>query len=155
MHIKLIAVGEKMPAWVNEGFHEYQKRLKKGLVLHLVEIPMARRHKNSTTLSCLNHEANAILARLGKHDLPVILDSRGQQPDTRGVAGLLKKWQHQSPSVAMIIGGPDGLDERIRNIAAYTLSLSHLTMPHSLVRVVVAEQLYRAWSWLCGHPYHK
>lgn len=155
MKIRLIAVGTKMPAWVSAGFHEYQKRLPRELTLELVELSLGQRSKHQPTERAIRQEGDAMLAALGKGEHVVALEVQGKAWSTPQLAAQLTDWQMQGQSVALLVGGPDGLDERCLELAQQTWSLSPLTLPHPLVRVVLAEQLYRAWSLNQGHPYHK
>jgi len=155
MIIKLIAVGEKMPAWIESGYSEYEKRLKQNVKLQLIEIPVAKRTKTSSLKTLMQNEAKAIKLKISKSDHIVILDFRGTQYSTETFAEHLSYWQTNNPSVAIIIGGPDGIDESIKKLAQESIALSKMTFPHPMVRVIFAEQIYRAWSYLKGHPYHK
>ena len=134
MKIQLIAVGTKMPEWVTTGFNEYQRRFPKDMPLELVEIPAGKRGKN---------------ARI------VTLDIPGKPWTTEQLAQQLEVWKLDGRDVALLIGGPEGLAPECKALAEQSWSLSPLTLPHPLVRVVVAESLYRAWSITTNHPYHR
>jgi len=155
MKIRLLAVGTRMPAWVDAGFREYQKRMPHQCALELVEIRTAPRSGSGTAPKATRTEANALLAALSDRDHVVALDQRGRQYSTESLAGLLQQWMHAGRNVALLIGGPDGFTQDVRDRAHEIWSLSELTLPHGLVRVVVAEQIYRAWSLLQGAPYHR
>lgn len=155
MKINLIAVGERMPAWVNAGFEDYRKRLPPELSLMLRAVPLAPRGRNYAVSQCLRKEAEAMLAQLGRNDHVIALQVTGKVLDTRGLADRLEWLRGQGRDISLLVGGPDGLGDACLARAAEQWSLSALTLPHPLVRVVIAEQLYRAWSLLQGHPYHR
>lgn len=155
MRVRLIAVGTKMPGWVNEGFAEYQKRLTQDLTLELVEIPAGKRGKNADIDRITDKEGEQMLAAVHPGEYVITLDVQGQRLSTEKLAQQLEKRLHQGNHVALLIGGPEGLAPQCRHAARESWSLSDLTLPHPLVRVLIAEQLYRAWSILKGHPYHR
>jgi len=155
MRIRLIAVGTKMPGWVNDGFEEYRKRLNQDVTLELVEIPAGKRGKNADVDRITDKEGEQMLAAIHPSDYVITLDVPGQRLSTEKLAGRLEKLLQQGNHVALLIGGPEGLAPQCRTKAQESWSLSDLTLPHPLVRVLVAEQLYRAWSILKGHPYHR
>ncbi len=155
MRFKLIAVGTKMPDWVNEGFAEYQKRLTQDLTLELVEIPAGKRGKNADVDRITDKEGELMLAALHPNDYVITLDVQGKRLSTEKLAQQLEKLMQQGNHVALLVGGPEGLAPQCRSAARESWSLSDLTLPHPLVRVLMAEQLYRAWSILKGHPYHR
>ncbi len=155
MRIRIVAVGQKMPSWVNDGYEEYAKRITDDCQLELVELPMQKRIKNNNVEQCKEKEAKAILDIVKPSDRMIVLDVLGKAITTPQLAGYIKDWQRDGRNVAIIIGGPDGLAEIILKKADVILSLSKLTLPHPLVRVVLAEQIYRAWSINQGHPYHR
>jgi 23S rRNA (pseudouridine1915-N3)-methyltransferase len=143
-----------MPAWVEAGYRTYAERMPRECSLALTEIPLPARVKSSTEARLKAREAEGLLAAAGS-DLIVALDERGAEVDTPGLARRLDRWLQGGRNVSLLIGGPDGLDERCLRRADWVWSLSRLTLPHPLVRVVVAEQCYRAWSVVRGHPYHR
>ncbi|MBY5921505.1 23S rRNA (pseudouridine(1915)-N(3))-methyltransferase RlmH [Ferrimonas balearica] len=154
MKLKLIAVGTKMPDWVTKGFTEYQRRFPRDLPLELVEIPAGKRGKNADIDRILDKEGEAMLAAAkGCHI--VTLDIPGKPWDTPTLAKQLTRWQLDGRDVAILIGGPEGLAPACKEAAEQSWSLSNLTLPHPLVRVVMAESLYRAWSINNNHPYHR
>lgn len=154
MPIKILAVGTKMPDWVTNTYAEYTKRLPRDYSIELIEIPALKR--SGTDISTiLKKEAKAILAQINPSDYVVILDVKGQNWSTEQLADKLKAWHDQSQTVVFIVGGPEGLDEACLKRANQRWSLSNLTFPHPLVRVILAEQLYRAWSIVANHPYHR
>lgn len=144
-----------MPKWVQEAYQDYAKRLPKTCSLNLIELPMAVRGKTGSVVLYKQEEAKRILAALPKHVRLVALDEKGVQPSTLQLSDKLAEWLGGGQDVALIVGGPDGLDDVIRSQAHWLWSLSNLTLPHPLVRVVLAEQIYRAWSILQHHPYHR
>ncbi|WP_049721155.1 23S rRNA (pseudouridine(1915)-N(3))-methyltransferase RlmH [Gilvimarinus polysaccharolyticus] len=156
MRVRLIAVGSKMPSWVQDGYNEYVKRLPRGdLELELVELPLAPRGKNSDIQRAMERESEAIRAAIGKGDRVVALDVLGKSWSTEQLAEQLAGWRMDGRHVSLLIGGPDGLAPTALALAEQRWSLSALTLPHPLVRIVLAEQLYRAWTILHNHPYHK
>ncbi len=155
MRIRLIAVGQKMPAWVNTAYDDYAKRIKGDIQLQLLELPMQKRAKNSNAQQLTEKEGKAILDVLKPGERVVALDVLGQELSTEKLATKIKTWQMDGRHVAIIIGGPDGLSPEVISKADDKLSLSQLTLPHPLVRVLLSEQLYRAWSINHGHPYHR
>ena len=155
MKCRVIAAGTRLPDWVDAGFHDYQKRLKRPISIELVEIPIATRTANSSVSQAMDKESRAMLAALAKEDHVVALEVTGRTLSTADLAAWLKTRMREGGDVAFLIGGPDGLGPDIRKRAASAWSLSALTFPHALVRVMLAEQLYRAASLLAGHPYHR
>ena len=154
MHIKLIAVGTRMPSWVSAAYKEYAQRICAGTSLKLVEIPLKKRSKNAD-LKKIKEEEGRQLLEISSSDYLIALDSSGQQWDTPTLAKQLEHWQTIGNHISLIIGGPEGLSSDCLKKANLIWSLSKLTLPHPLVRIVVAEQLYRACSIIKRHPYHK
>lgn len=156
MRIKLLALGEKMPAWVQEGVNEYQKRLTGSSVqLQVIELPIAKRTKTGSIDGWLAQEAKTVLSKLNEQDHLVILDVQSKLISTEELAQKMENWQQNTPNVAILIGGPDGIDDSVKRLAKEKISLSKMTFPHPIVRIIFAEQIYRAWTILQGHPYHK
>ncbi|MEW6354645.1 MAG: 23S rRNA (pseudouridine(1915)-N(3))-methyltransferase RlmH [Pseudomonadota bacterium] len=155
MQIHLIAVGTRPPDWVNAGYHEFAKRLPPECRLNLVEITPGKRGKNADIARAVHDEGARMAAAIPKDALVIALDVRGAQWSTEQLAAHLNDWLHGGRDVALLIGGPDGLSEACLQRARIKWSLSKLTLPHALVRIVAAEQLYRAWSILHNHPYHR
>jgi len=145
-----------MPSWVNEGYQEYQKRLSSEIKLQLIEIPAEIRGKNADIARIKQREGEKILAAIPSDaEIVIALEVQGKNWSSEQLAQNLKTWQNQSQSVALLIGGPDGLSDDCRKRANILWSLSALTLPHPLVRIVLAEQIYRAYSILKNHPYHR
>ena len=155
MLIHLIAVGTRMPSWVEEGFAEYAKRMPPESKINLVEITAGKRGKNSDVKRLTQQEGEKMLAAIPKSAKVVALDVLGKALSTEELAQELKVWQGSGQDVALLIGGPEGLAGDCLKQAQQKISLSKLTLPHPLVRIVLAEQLYRATTILKGHPYHK
>ncbi|WP_301098775.1 23S rRNA (pseudouridine(1915)-N(3))-methyltransferase RlmH [Otariodibacter sp.] len=154
MKIKLIAVGTKMPDWVIKGFESYQRRFPKDIPLELIEIPSGKRGKNADIKRILEQEGKAMLAAAGR-GLIVTLDIPGKASTTPQLAQQFEAWKSDGRDVCLLIGGPEGLSPECKVAAEQSWSLSPLTLPHPLVRIVVAESLYRAWSLTTNHPYHR
>ncbi len=155
MIIHLIAVGDRMPRWVQQGYEEYAKRLPPECALKLVEIAAGKRGKNVDLARVMRGETERLLGALPKGAKPVALEVDGRCWSTPELSDRLQEWMLGGQDVALLVGGPDGLGEGARKAAAELWSLSPLTLPHPLVRILVAEQLYRAWSMLRNHPYHR
>ncbi len=155
MQIHLVAVGQKMPQWVNEGYSEFAKRLPPECRLKLHEIPAGKRGKNSDIKRILQREGERMLAALPKDCLVIALDVQGQSWSTEKLSSQVSQWMQGGRDIALLIGGPEGLDPSCLSRARQSWSLSPLTLPHPLVRVILAEQIYRAWSILANHPYHR
>jgi len=143
-----------MPVWVTAGFNEYQRRFPKEMSLELVEIPAGKRGKNADIARILQKEGELTMAAAGKSRI-VTLDIPGKPWTTEQLAQQLEIWKQDGRDVALLIGGPEGLSPECKAAAEQSWSLSPLTLPHPLVRIVVAESLYRAWSITTNHPYHR
>ncbi|AZT82967.1 23S rRNA (pseudouridine(1915)-N(3))-methyltransferase RlmH [Marinobacter sp. NP-4(2019)] len=155
MRLRLICVGQKMPDWVSQGYTDYARRMPPELPLELVEIPMAHRGKNPDIARLMQKESDSILAAAGSRDRVVALEVGGRPWSTEKLASQLENWQQDGRDVSFLVGGPDGLADACRQRADQLWSLSPLTLPHPLVRILLAEQLYRAWSITRNHPYHR
>lgn len=155
MHIRLLAVGDRQPSWVDEAFGIYTGRFPREWKFRLDTIATVRRNKNESSQKAMAAEGEQILAKLVATEQVVLLDERGKELSSRTLAARLADWQSDSRDLCFIIGGPDGVPDTIRQRADFIWSLSQLTLPHGMARVLLAEQLYRAWSLQAGHPYHR
>ncbi len=155
MQLLVAAVGQRMPNWVNEGWNEYARRMPPGLALTLREINLEKRGKNADTRRLAAVESKALIDAMPARARVVALDVRGQSWSTEKLAAHLEQWMQEGRDVGFMIGGPDGIDADIMQQADDRWSLGPLTLPHPLVRVVLAEQLYRAWTITQNHPYHR
>jgi 23S rRNA (pseudouridine1915-N3)-methyltransferase len=155
VRLHLIAIGQRMPDWVAAGFEEYAARLPRDTPLHLnaLGVPVRSRAVDAETVR--RHEAQALLSAVPQKALVVALDEHGETVDTAALAVRFAGWQQSGRDVAFLVGGASGLDQGVRDRADWIWSLSPLTFPHMLARILVAEQLYRAWSVLNHHPYHR
>jgi len=155
MRLLIVAVGQRQPAWAREAFEEFAKRLPPDARIDAVEVKAESRDGGKTAAQMMAAEAQRLRAALPKSAWTVVLDERGQRRTTEQLAARLRHWRTLGRDVALLIGGPDGLDASLRDAADETLRLSDLTLPHALARVVLTEALYRAWSLTAGHPYHR
>ena len=155
MRLRIIAVGSKMPGWVQSGYTEYAKRLPNELHLELIEIPLGARRKNEAPDRAIASEGEAMLKAVGQGDRVIALEVKGKPWGTDQLAHNLRDWQGSGDNFSLLIGGPDGLAQSCIARANISWSLSALTLPHPLVRIILIEQLYRAWSINAGHPYHR
>ncbi|MDP8986415.1 MAG: 23S rRNA (pseudouridine(1915)-N(3))-methyltransferase RlmH [Pseudomonadota bacterium] len=155
MKCRLIAAGTRLPQWVDEGFRDYQKRLRTPLLLELIEIPTAKRRAGEAPQRAIAREGESMLAALGREDYVVALEVQAKSMTTEQLSAWLAERLRDARPLALLIGGPDGLSDGCRARANQSWSLSPLTLPHALVRIVLAEQIYRAMSLLAGHPYHR
>lgn len=155
MQIHLISVGTRMPGWVSEGYEEYARRMPKECGLGLVEIPLGSRSGAASIRRAMEQEGKRMLAAVPRQSIVVALGETGSMWSTQDLAGHLESWRQTSRNLCLLVGGPDGLPDSCYSRAEHCWSLSRLTFPHMVVRVVVAEQLYRAWTVLAGHPYHR
>jgi 23S rRNA (pseudouridine1915-N3)-methyltransferase len=155
MKLLIVAVGHKMPGWITEGFDEYAKRMPPELRIELREIKPELRSGSRSAQSVMAAEKIRIEAALPRQATLVMLDERGRDWTTVQLAQALPRWQEAAQDVAFVIGGADGLDPELKARADVLLRLSSLTLPHGMVRVLLAEQLYRAWSITQNHPYHR
>ncbi|MAA64647.1 MAG: 23S rRNA (pseudouridine(1915)-N(3))-methyltransferase RlmH [Alteromonadaceae bacterium] len=155
MRLRLICVGQKMPGWVNDGYQEYARRFPSDMPLELSETALATRGKNPDIPRLVHKEGEAQLAALGKSDRVIALEVGGRAWSTEKLASSLESWQMDGRDISFLVGGPDGLAPACRERADQLWSLSPLTLPHPLVRVILAEQLYRAWTITRNHPYHR
>jgi 23S rRNA (pseudouridine1915-N3)-methyltransferase len=155
MRLLVAAVAARPPAWVVDGWNDYARRMPRELPLELLEIKPEPRSGGKSPAVMMAAEAARVEAALPPRCRRIALDERGEAPTTRQLAARLAKWMDEGDDVAFLIGGPDGLDPGLKDTARETLRLSSLTLPHALVRVVLAEALYRALSVLKNHPYHR
>jgi len=155
VHIRLIAVGDRQPGWVDDAFKTYTARFPREWQFQIDQIATARRSKNNKSSQAMDAEGEQILARVRSGEQVVLLDERGKQMTSQELARKLGDWQSDGRDLCFIIGGPDGVADKVRQRADSSWSLSSLTLPHGLARVLYAEQLYRAWSLQTGHPYHR
>jgi len=153
--VRLISVGERMPAWVADGFAEYRKRLSRELPLDLLEIPLGARGKGRDPARAIADEGAAVLAALPKNAHVVALDGRGKPWSSEQLADELARWRMSGRDLAILVGGPDGHAAEVLARADQRWSLGPLTLPHMLVRLILVEQIYRAMSINAGHPYHR
>ena len=155
MRIHLIAVGNKMPEWVNSGFLEFSKRMPPELQINLIEITPSVRNKTTPIEKNIKEEGERIHSAIPSNSRLIVLDEKGKNFSSVDLSKKMESWLPMGQDISIVIGGADGVDNVIKQQAVEKWSLSSLTLPHALVRVVVAEQLYRAWSIMKGHPYHR
>ena len=153
MHIRLIAVGDRQPAWVTQAFDDYARRLPRQWQFRLEVVDTARRAGDAAKAKAA--EGQKVMQKLKPAEQVVALDERGRQWSTAELAERIHEWQSGGRDLTFVIGGPDGMAADCLARADLRWSLSKLTLPHGLVRVMVAEQLYRAWTLATGHPYHR
>ena len=155
MQLQVAAVGQRMPGWVNDAWHEYARRMPPGLSLSLREIALSKRGKNADTKRLTATESQALIESMTDRARVIALDVKGQSWSTEQLAQKLEEWMGDGRDVGFMIGGPDGIAPEVLQRADTRWSLGPLTLPHPLVRVVLAEQLYRAWTITQNHPYHR
>jgi 23S rRNA (pseudouridine1915-N3)-methyltransferase len=155
VHIHLIAVGQKMPAWVDQACADFLKRLPRELQLNTIEVPLLKRGKNPDIQRIVRDESRKVLDVVPAGCSLVALDVKGGRLSTEKLATTLNNWMQQGQDIAIVIGGPDGLSNELLQQADQAVSLSDMTFPHPLVRIIIVEQLYRAWTILNNHPYHR
>ena len=155
MKLYVIAVGNKMPDWITSGFNEYTKRMPREAAISLVEIKPEPRNSGKTAAQIMEAEAQRIRAALPAGAMCIALDERGATPTTKQLSQQMQDWMLEGRDVAFVIGGADGLHESVKQQAQQLMALSAFTLPHGMVRVLLAEQLYRAHSLLHNHPYHR
>ncbi len=144
-----------MPGWVQQGYEEYAKRMPKECELVLKEIPAGKRTKKSDIARIVKDEGEQMIKAVSARTDVVVLDIPGKPWTTQELSLVMKRWLESGQNIALMVGGPEGLSDSVRDLATQSWSLSPLTFPHPLVRILVAEQLYRAWSLLNNHPYHR
>ena len=155
MQITIVAVGTRMPNWIQEGFIEYHRRLPVNIRPKLIEVPLTKRRKTTVKENAVEKESEALFKKTQQDDCVIALDVLGSKVSTDQVADFLTDWQLQSKNIYFLIGGPDGISPNYIRRAQFCWSLSEMTLPHSLVRIILLEQLYRAWSIRSNHPYHR
>lgn len=155
MKLRLIAVGTKMPRWVTEGYQEYVRRMPADMSIELIEITPGQRGKGRDVARAMQKEGDAMLAAIPSSDYVVVLEVLGKTWSTEKLADQMSQWRMNGRDVSLLVGGPEGLDPRCVARADVKWSLSALTLPHPMVRLLLSEQLYRAWSILSNHPYHR
>ena len=153
--MNIISVGEKLPAWVNQGTQSYLQRIRGNSVANLLEVSAKKRGKHADISRVLQQEGEAILKHISSDTRLICLDRLGKAYDSYGVANKIHDWQQQGQPVVFAIGGPEGLDPAVMQRADETWTLSKMTFTHHVARVMLAEQLYRAWSLTEGLPYHR
>lgn len=155
MKLLVAAIGQRMPAWVDAAWKDYARRFPSNLPLDLKEIRLPSRTRNADIAAACQAEGEALTAAAPAGALVVALDGRGTPWSTEELASKLHDWMHEGRDLVFMIGGPDGLSPACRKRAELCWSLGRATYPHALVRVIVAEQLYRAWTITQNHPYHR
>ncbi len=155
MQFDLIVIGKRMPAWVDSAFNEYSKRLPKNINLNLVEIMPAKRGKNINIEKLKKIEEENINESITNNSFVIALDEKGKSKSSRELSVELQKWIDNQQHISIVIGGADGLSPSIKNKANEIWSLSKMTLPHNLVKIIIIEQIYRAWSIISHHPYHR
>lgn len=150
--MRLCAIGKRLPGWLEEGIADYVKRLPKQASLEVLALKASTK---PTADEARAEEAERLLAKAAGSDVVVALDERGEQWSTRDVAKRMGDWRDNGQNIALLIGGADGLAQQCRDRAAHMWGLSQLTLPHGVARLLAAEQLYRGWSLLNNHPYHR
>lgn len=155
MKIRLLTITHKSPSWIQEGYEEYAKRLPAAYALELVEIPAEKRSTNADLKRITEREGEKMLAAIKPNNRVIALDVKGKPWSTEELAQQLANWQQDGRNIDLLVGGPEGLAASCLQKAEEKWSLSPLTFPHIIVRLIVAEQIYRAWSILQNHPYHR
>lgn len=155
MRIFIVALGDRMPDWVTQGCTEYLKRIGSELPVELIEVSPEKRGKGADIPRLMDKESKRVLAQIPANSIVVALDIQGQSWSTEDLAKRLEQWQQDGRHVCFLIGGPEGMSKEVLAAADVRVSFSAMTFPHPLVRVLLAEQLYRAYSILNHHPYHK
>ncbi|MDH3589849.1 MAG: 23S rRNA (pseudouridine(1915)-N(3))-methyltransferase RlmH [Gammaproteobacteria bacterium] len=155
MRLRVIAAGTRMPQWVSQGWQQYAGRMPANCSLELLEIPLTHRGRGVSDQKAIQQEGERMLAALRPDHRVIAMDVAGHSRSTEDLADELSRWRQDGRDVDFLIGGPDGFAPLVIDRAEQRWSLSPLTFPHGLTRVLVAEQLYRAWTILQGHPYHR
>jgi len=155
LQLQIIAVGQKIPAWAENACADYLKRMPRELKIGVTSIASAHRKGGGSIEQFKRQEASQIMKKMPRGSFSIALDERGKQWSSKEWSQQLESWMREHPRVNLIIGGPDGLTDECREACSQTIALGTMTMPHALVRVVLIEQIYRAWTLLNGHPYHR
>lgn len=156
MRLRMLCAGQRMPGWVSEGMDSYCQRMPREMPVELTEIPLAKRPgRNPDIARAVAAEGRQMLSGVRPSDHVIALEVTGRPWSTEQLAEKMKDWQMQGQDLAFLVGGPDGLSAECRRRADAQWSLSPLTLPHPLVRILLAEQLYRAWTVINNHPYHR
>ena len=155
MQLIVAAIGHRMPGWVQQAWSEYAKRLPRPYSLDLREIPLLKRSRNVDIESLRRRESDALISSVPEGFRIIALDEGGKQWSTMELAAQMENWRREERGVCFLIGGPDGLSSQCREQAHHSWSLGKLTLPHPMVRAILAEQLYRAWTITQNHPYHR
>jgi 23S rRNA (pseudouridine1915-N3)-methyltransferase len=155
MRVTILSIGHRMPSWIQEGFNEYARRMPPEIRVELIELKPEERGAGKNADKAKAIEGERLLAAVPEGGTLIALDEQGKSVATRGLSVMLSAWMRDASRPVFAIGGADGLSEAVKERADKLVSLSALTLPHGLVRVVLAEQLYRAWSILARHPYHR
>ncbi|NOY67591.1 MAG: 23S rRNA (pseudouridine(1915)-N(3))-methyltransferase RlmH [Gammaproteobacteria bacterium] len=155
MNIYLIAVGNRMPGWVNEAYQDYAGRLPRECSLKLIEISAGKRQKGADLKKIMAEEGKKMIAAIPKSCRVIALEIKGKSWSTEQLSSQMENWMQGGQDIVLLVGGPEGLSEECVQRADLAWSLSPLTLPHPMVRIILAEQLFRAWSILNNHPYHR
>jgi len=155
LKIHLIAVGKKIPEWINAGFSEFSKRMPPELQINLIEITPSIRNKATPIEKNIKEEGERIQSAIPSNSKLIVLDEKGTSFNSIALSKKMESWLPMGQDITLVIGGANGIDPVIKKQANEKWSLSSFTLPHALARVLIAEQLYRAWSILQGHPYHR
>lgn len=155
MRVQIVAIGDRMPGWVEQGYHEYIKRIGSGLTVELAEISPEKRGKSSDVQRIMQKEAGRMRQSIPRGNFIIALDRDGRSWSTEDLANNIAEWQQDGTNISILIGGPEGMSRELLDQADARISLSAMTFPHPVVRIILAEQLYRAYSILNHHPYHK
>ena len=155
MKIRVLCIGKRMPKWVDAGVEDFLKRFTRQFPVSLDVVDATARTGGATQAQLQEADSNKLLAKIRDDDCVVALDERGKARDTKAFAAMIERWQLDGRDVVLLIGGADGHSDAMRERADALLSLSPMTMPHGLARLVLMEQLYRAWTLQSGHPYHR
>ncbi|HHL18421.1 MAG TPA: 23S rRNA (pseudouridine(1915)-N(3))-methyltransferase RlmH [Thiothrix sp.] len=155
MKIHLLAIGSRMPQWVEQGYNDYAGRLNTNVKLVLKALSAEKRTKKSDISKICEKESQKLLQAIPSNNIVIALEITGQQWSTEKLAKNMENWMMSGRDVSLLVGGPEGMSKTCRDRADYLWSLSALTYPHPLVRVILAEQLYRAWAITANHPYHR